>query len=286
MTFLGWKVKLNLNDIRELIEECKLTPNRRRGQNFLFDRNVLSKIISSVNLSKIDRVLEVGAGFGNLTRYIAQYCEFVLAVEMDKKIAPLLERETASFENVKILIKDVMKVDLGKLTIDHKLNRMVSNLPYSIAAPLVLKILIDCPGVMMIHCAVQKEIAQRMTAGPGEKSYSGYTAKLGYLSEVKTLFVISRNSFFPAPGVDSSFVEIKRKETLDEEINIINFFNFVGACFASRRKTLANSLVGSSILNTAKSEIEAVLGSLGFASNARAEQLSTEDLLSLFKKFT
>lgn len=275
---------MELNEIKRLIEECKLFPSRRRGQNFLFDRNILIKIISCIGLLKSDRVLEIGAGFGNLTKYLAQHCEFVMAVEMDKKIAPLLEREMTSIANVKLLIKDAMKIDLGKLAVDQKLNRMVSNLPYSIAAPLVLRILIDCPGVMTIHCSVQKEIALRMAAIPGEKCYSGFTVKLGYLSEVKTIFDISRNSFFPVPGVDSSFVEIKRRRPPDDNISIPDFFSFIDACFASRRKTLANSLAASSKFNVTKSDIEAELGGLGFASNIRAEQLSTEDLLSLFKK--
>jgi len=229
-------------------------------------------------------VLEVGAGFGNLTRYISQYCEFVLAVEMDKKIAPLLERETASYKNIKTLIKDVMKADIGKLTMDHKLNRMVSNLPYSIAAPLVIKILIDCPGIMTIHCSVQKEIAQRMVAKPDKKSYSGYTAKLGYLCKVKTLFDISRNSFFPAPGIDSSFVEIKRRKSLDEKVNTLDFFNFVDACFASRRKTLVNSLANSQSFNFPKQKVEAELTALGFSANTRAERLDTRTLMLLYRR--
>jgi 16S rRNA (adenine1518-N6/adenine1519-N6)-dimethyltransferase len=226
----------------------------------------------------------VGAGFGNLTRYVAQHCEFVLAIEMDKKIAPLLERETASYKNIEILIKDAMKAGLGKLTVDHKLNRMVSNLPYSIAALLVLRILIDCPGVITIHCSVQKEIAQRMVAKPGKKSYSGYTAKLNYLSEAKTLFDISRNSFFPTPGIDSSFVEIKRKKPLDGHVNTLDFFDFIDACFASRRKTLANSLAISSRVSFTKCEVEAELNNLGLPPNTRAEKLSTENMLSLFKE--
>ncbi|MCL5986534.1 MAG: 16S rRNA (adenine(1518)-N(6)/adenine(1519)-N(6))-dimethyltransferase RsmA [Actinobacteria bacterium] len=250
----------------------------------MFDRNVLLKIVSAINLLKSDRVLEIGAGFGNLTQHLARYCEFVLAIEMDKRIAPLLERETSSFENVETLIGDAMKMDLGKFALDNNLNRMVSNLPYSIAASVILKVLLDCPGIMIIHCAVQKEIAQRMTAKPGEKNYSGYTAKIKYLSEPKNLFDISRNSFFPAPGVDSSFVEIKRRKSLDEKVNTLDFFNFVDACFASRRKTLANSLTKSPNFNFPKQKVEAELTALGFSENTRAERFDTKTLMLLYKR--
>ena len=249
---------------------------KKFGQNFLIDTHVLEKIIKSAEITKDDLVLEIGPGIGTMTQYLCENAGKVIAVEIDKNLIPILTEDTlAAYDNVKVINSDVLKLDLKKLAEEENGVRpikVVANLPYYITTPIIMGLFEAGVPLASITVMVQKEVADRMQAGPGSKDYGALSLAVQYYAEAETLFGVSRGSFMPAPNVDSAVIRLTRRKTPPCQVqNEAVMFRLIRAGFNQRRKTLLNSLTGAGYT---KERLSAAFGAAGIAPTARAEQLT------------
>lgn len=226
-----------------------IKPRKRLGQNFLTDANVRRRIISSCQLTGEDSVLEIGSGKGELTRLIAQYAKRVIGLEIDQRLSQALTENLTQCENVKILRKDILKLNLKKeVLIPGQITgkiKVIGNIPYYISTPIIEFIIDNKDSISSAFLTVQKEFAKRITAVCGSKDYGSFSCFVQYYTLPKVLFNISKNSFFPVPKVDSSFLTLAiRERPAVEVINEKLFFKIIRSAFGQRRKTLKNSLSG------------------------------------------
>jgi len=260
-----------------LLRQFGFQSSRALGQNFLVDENILKKILAAAELKKTDVVLEIGAGIGTLTVALAEKVQFVVAVELDKRLWPILQKTTSLYQNCFIKQMDAMKLELEELKVKQMLpNKMVSNLPYSIAAPLLISYLTKFSNLKTYLVMVQKEIAARILAKPKTKAYGAYSVKLAFLATAELMFLVPRTSFMPVPHVDSAVVKLVRRSKLPNQLNWV--FKVVDAAFAQRRKRLVNALA---VLGFKKEELAAAIKKLGYEETARAEELAAADYLKL-----
>ena len=258
---------------------------RDLGQNFLIDANVLRKIVDAAALRPDDIVLEVGTGIGTLTEALAAKAAYVVSVEIDRRLLPILAETLAGLDNVKILPQDAMAVTADQLEIDGgRPAKMVANLPYNIAAPVILKYFAGLPSIKSMVVMVQREIAERIMAEPGTKDYSAFTVKLRYFAGAQWLQAVSRRVFVPPPKVDSAIIKLTRWEKAPVEVGPERLFAVVTAGFSQRRKMLVNALA-TSALGVTKDRAAAALEAAGVPPNARAEELSLAEFASLANYF-
>ena len=219
------------------LRELGIAPSRELGQNFLIDDNVLRMIGSVAPLLPDDVVLEVGAGLGVLTRWLAERARLVHAIEIDRRLAPALETTLAGAANVRLLFADALRVDLAGL--DPVPQALVANLPYSVATPVVMNALPVCERFCVM---VQREIADRLFARPGTKAYGAVSVLVQLSSRRLAVRAVSRRVFSPVPRVDSALVAFERSNALAAGPDWPRISQVVHAAFAHRRKLLANSL--------------------------------------------
>ncbi|MFH1888768.1 MAG: 16S rRNA (adenine(1518)-N(6)/adenine(1519)-N(6))-dimethyltransferase RsmA [Candidatus Omnitrophota bacterium] len=219
-------------------------PKKRLGQNFLIDKNVQKKLVASYGLSDRDRVLEIGSGYGELTRMIAPCAAFIYALEIDTDLAGALRDNTMGFTNIKIINRDILKFDLKRYFrgLKDKI-KVVGNIPYYITTPIIERVLRYRDKIDSVFITVQKEFAKRIVAHPGSKEYGSFSCFVQYYAAPKILFFIKKNSFSPAPKVDSCLLRLKIREVpavsvKDERL----FFKIIRSGFNQRRKTLRKSL--------------------------------------------
>jgi 16S rRNA (adenine1518-N6/adenine1519-N6)-dimethyltransferase len=247
---------------------------RELGQNFLRDPNILTVIGRQSKLSPEDVVLEVGGGEGVLSAYLAPRVSWVHVVELDERLRPALRAGTADHANVEVWWGDAMRVDLAAM--EPAPTKMVANLPYGIAAGVVLRTIEELPGVKLWVVMVQREVGERLAAGPGGGAY-GISSVLAQLAgEVSVVRAIPRTVFRPMPRVDSVLVKILRTGVAaSPEVRML-----VGGAFAHRRKALARSLVLAGIPRS-REEIRAALVELGHPADVRAERLKPVEFVAL-----
>jgi len=258
------------------------------GQNFLIDQNVIEKILDESLIEKEDLVIEIGPGIGVLTAAVAQRAGKVIAVEIDKNLIPILRETLKDYENIEILHQDILKTDLGEIIrkneqINGERTRAVSiigNLPYYITTPILMKILEERVPASRITVMLQKEVADRMKAGPGTKAYGALSVAVQYYAAVTHVATVPRDVFIPKPNVDSTVVRLDiRKERLVDLIDENVFFECVKKGFGQRRKTLLNSLTG--ICGLDKNEVLLALNSAGIDAGRRAETLNLNEFALL-----
>ncbi|HWX87055.1 MAG TPA: 16S rRNA (adenine(1518)-N(6)/adenine(1519)-N(6))-dimethyltransferase RsmA [Solirubrobacteraceae bacterium] len=248
--------------------------SRDLGQNFLRDPNILGVIGREAELSPRDVVLEVGGGEGVLSAYLAPLVEWVHVVEVDERLRGRLEASVADFENVTVWWGDAMRVDLGAP--EPKPTKMVANLPYGIAAGVLLRTIEELDPIRLWLVMVQREVGERLAAAPGSRTY-GVTSVLAQLAgDVKVVRAIPRTVFRPVPNVDSVLVKILRTGPAPPP----RVRKLVGAAFAHRRKALVRSLALSGV-DRPREEIRAALVELGHPADVRAERLGPEDFIAL-----
>lgn len=259
------------------------------GQNFLVDTNILKKIAKASGADENDVILEIGSGLGSLTEILAGLVKSMVCVEVDPRLSKVFQEEMARFigTSITLIESDAMKIDYSRLSGEFKINKVVSNLPYKIAAPLIITILKNAPEIDKMYLTIQKDIAERLTAKTGDKNYSSYTVKSALLADFKILFQISRTCFMPAPNVDSVLIEVCRKNLKDSKIkpeNINDFLSFIDNCFLHRRKKLVNSLQKAlEKYNIDKKDLMVkMLHGIGKDAEVRAEDLTLEDFIKLF----
>lgn len=245
----------------------------RLGQNFLADPNLLDAIVRSAGVGADDVVLEVGGGEGALTQRLAPASGRVWTVELDRSLEPELERVAGAAGNVELVWGDAMDVDLAGL--DPAPTAVVSNLPYSIATPLILRTISELPGVGSWTVLVQREIADRLRAGPGSRTYGSPSVLAQIACSVELLRPVGRAVFKPRPRVDSALLGLRRTGPAAEE----PVRALVRGAFAHRRKTLAGSLELAG--GAPRPRVRAALAAAGLDVDSRAEALSPEDFLRL-----
>lgn len=272
-------MRLSRGFVAGLLKQYGVRPNKKAGQIFLVDSRALERLVDLAEVNSDDGVLEIGAGFGNLTERLAHRARFVVAVEKDKKLFEALCKFLEGVPNVLLLSCDAMDLDYSQLASEHALNKMVSNLPYGIATAVILKLLLEAASIETMYCAVQREVAERITSPPGGREYSAYTAKIGLLADVSQVYLLSRKQFFPEPEVNSSFIRIVRKEVIFDREELEDIFGFIDACFLHRRKKLVNSL--SAARGVSRGQIADALREIDKSPDVRAEELSPAEFVAL-----
>lgn len=257
-------------ELKALLERHGIRPRRSLGQNFLGDPNLVDRIVRTAGVSPGDRVVEVGAGTGTLSRALAESGATVLAFEVDNRLAPILA-EVLAGTTVDLRLEDVTKVDLAAALGDDSWT-MVANLPYNVGTPLVLDILRRVPAVRQLVVMVQREVAERFVAAPGSKAYGLPSIICDLYSDVSIAFTVPPEVFYPMPEIESAVVRIVRKESPPYAEKAIDI---AGVVFQQRRKMVRRSLAA------AVPDPAGVLAQAGISETARPEQLSSADFLRL-----
>ncbi|MGI6168380.1 MAG: 16S rRNA (adenine(1518)-N(6)/adenine(1519)-N(6))-dimethyltransferase RsmA [Christensenellales bacterium] len=244
-------------ELMELFARHSVTPLRQLGQNFLVDQNMLERIVDCAALSSEDSCLEIGPGAGALTRELCARTAKVLAVELDRGMVAVLGETLSGLENVTVVHGDALKVDLGQLTTQHldRPFKVVANLPYYISTAVLMRLL-EIPSAQTISVLVQKEVAQRMTAGPGGKDYGILSLAVQYYTQAKVVLRVPPTCFYPKPKVDSVVVRLERRDSGVFVRDEAFLFGVVKACFAQRRKTIANNLSAAFAKDIALASLE------------------------------
>lgn len=275
---------MNLND---RLKKHHITLQKKYGQNFIGDPALLERIATVCDWQPGDRALEIGPGAGTLTRAIAREAEEVLAVEIDRRLAPLLEETLADYANVHLVFTDALKADLDALMRDtlgwDGRYKLIANLPYYITTPLIMHVLEDSEKVSELVIMVQKEVGERLCAAPGSKAYGAVTVMVQYAATVARAFDVGRHAFVPAPEVDSTILHLipYEKRPIQAQSDAV-LRRVVKAAFSQRRKTLRNSL---SSLGCDKALIKQALEAASIEDSRRAETLSVAEFVALADAF-
>lgn len=273
----------NIGTIKDILGRHGFTFSKSLGQNFLINPSVCPKMAEQSGAKKGVGVIEVGPGIGVLTCQLSERADRVVAIELDKRLLPVLDETLAEYDNIKIINDDILKIDLKKL-IETEFSGMevvvCANLPYYITSPVIMKLLEDRLPINALTVMVQKEAAQRICAEVGSRQSGAVTVAVNYYAKPQILFGVSAGSFMPAPKVDSAVIRLDiLKEPCvqveDEEL----FFKVVKAAFSQRRKTLPNSL--SAGLQISKLAVTNALNRSNVPVNYRAEQLTMEQLAKI-----
>lgn len=268
----------DIGNIKNILSRHGFSFSKSLGQNFLVNPGVCPRMAEECGAQKGVCALEIGPGIGVLTYELAQRADKVAAIELDRRLLPVLEETLGEFSNVSVIPGDVMKLDLKELIREQFGDKPVclcANLPYYITSPVIMKVLEEKLPVDSLTVMVQKEAAQRICAEPGTRNVGAVSVAVRYYAQPELLFHVSRGSFLPPPNVDSAVIQMKiRKTPAVQVVSEVFFFQTVKASFAQRRKTLANSL--SAGLAVSKQQACAALEVCEIPLNARAEELTME----------
>ena len=277
-------MKNTLEKTKNIMRINNIKANKRFGQNFLIDDNILENIVKSAEITNNDLVIEIGPGLGNLTEYLLEKAAYVILVEIDNNMINILNDRFKNNNNNYILLNnDILKVNVDEIieNIENKLNRkfekikVVANLPYYITTPIIFKLLQNENRINEITVMVQKEVAERIVAKNKTKDYGILTLMVNYLGTSDIKLIVPNNSFIPAPNVTSAVIKItknKRFTVKDEEL----LFKLIHSSFAQRRKKIINSLESTKFLNMSKPELEKLFNECNISLNARAEELELQ----------
>jgi 16S rRNA (adenine1518-N6/adenine1519-N6)-dimethyltransferase len=258
------------------LAEHGLRPSRRRGQHFVADPNTARRIVRLAGVDAGDRVLEIGAGLGSLTLALRERGCAVLALEIDPKLVTILESEVADEGDLRVVAGDALTVDFDALLGAGPWS-CVSNLPYNVATPVVIRLLEEVPAVTSGLVMVQREVAERLVAAPGSAAYGAPSVKVAYYAEAKIVGMVPRAVFVPVPKVDSALVELVRRDTPPVDVpSRERLFQLVRAGFAHRRKMLRRTL--RPVLGE---HAERALSDAGIDPRARAESLGLDEWAAL-----
>jgi len=266
-----------------VLREYGYQPKKSLGQHFLIDENILKKMVQVASLSREDYVLEIGAGLGNLTKYLVEKAGKVIAVEKSKELVKILKNEVP-YKNLEIIEGDILRMELHLLQQAGKRLKVVSNLPYNIATEVIFRLL-EAKGIFIeLYLMLQKEVAERIVAKPKTRDYGILSIIAQFHSEPSILFCVERSSFLPKPKVDSALVRFMILENPRVQVpDYNNFKKMVKAGFSKRRKTIKNALLGSGWgLNS--EEVERLLLQAGIGFSSRAEEIDLEGWAKLAER--
>lgn len=280
MAYLG-----NSARTKEVLSKFNMSAKKKFGQNFLIDSNVLEGIVDASGVSDEDCVLEIGPGIGSLTQYLAESAKRVVAVEIDKTLLPVLDYTLSDYSNVTIINEDILKVDIAEIVDkynDSKPIKVVANLPYYITTPIIMKLFESGAPIDSVTVMVQKEVADRMVMGPGNKDYGSLSLAVGYYAKASNVMDVPPSSFIPQPNVGSAVVKLDRYSKPRVEVGDDKFmFEIIRTAFNQRRKTLSNSLSNNPALGVSREQVANALTQMGINDKARGEVLSLEQFAAL-----
>ena len=267
--------------ITAILKRYAYRPQKKYGQNFLIDNNVLSEIVDSANIKGTDAVLEIGPGIGTLTEELSKAADKVIAVEIDDNLLPILDETLYNYNNIFIINNDILKTDIGTLAREYndgKPLKVVANLPYYITSPIIMELLERRLPIESITVMVQKEVATRMMTGPGSKDYGALSLAVQYYTSPKIICNVPASCFMPRPNVDSTVIKLTVNDkpsvsVRSEEI----LFESIRASFNQRRKTLANGLKNYAPLNLSREQAARAIELSGFRADVRGEMLTLEE---------
>lgn len=273
---------------QQILKKYNIKANKKYGQNFLLDDDILNGIVEVSNVNKNDLVIEIGPGLGNLTTYFIDSCKYALLIELDTNLLNILKDRFSEKNNYEIINEDILNLNLDliikelELKLDFKFDniKVIANLPYYITSPIIFKLLQESNLISDITIMIQKEVAQRLVASPKSKSYGILTIMTKYYANVTYEIDVNKTAFEPVPNVDSAVVNLKKYDKYfvkDEKL----FFELIHKAFNQRRKKLINSLVSNKFNNMDKPQIEELLLKSSVSINSRAEELDITDYINL-----
>nr|WP_302594286.1 16S rRNA (adenine(1518)-N(6)/adenine(1519)-N(6))-dimethyltransferase RsmA [uncultured Acetatifactor sp.] len=269
----------------EVLQRHHFTFQKKYGQNFLIDPNVLDRVVRAADITAEDCVLEIGPGIGTMTQRLAERAGKVAAVEIDRNLIPILEETLAPYPNVTIINEDILKLDLRQLAEEMWEGRpmkVVANLPYYITTPIVMGLLEGEALLHSITVMVQREVADRMQAGPGTKDYGALSLAVQYYARPEIVANVPPNCFLPRPNVGSAVIRLTRYEEPPVQVaDEKKLFALIRASFNQRRKTLANSLGNAAGLKVSREQVTGALEELGLPATIRGEALTLEQFAAL-----
>lgn len=269
----------------EIIQKYQFNFQKKFGQNFLIDSNILDKIVQSAEVTKEDCVLEIGPGIGTMTQYLAEAAREVVAVEIDKNLIPILKDTLSEYDNVTVINEDILKVDLNQIVQDKNGGRpikVVANLPYYITTPIIMGLFENHVPLKSITIMVQKEVADRMQVGPGTKDYGALSLAVQYYAKPEIITRVPASCFMPRPNVDSTVIRLERYEEPPVFVKDEKYlFAVIRASFNQRRKTLANGLTNAGNLGVNRQLVEEALTQMGLSATVRGEALTLSQFAEL-----
>ena len=269
----------------EIIQKYNFDFQKKFGQNFLIDTHVLDKIIRAAEITKDDFVLEIGPGIGTMTQYLAQAAREVVAVEIDKALIPILQDTLSGFPNAEVIQDDILKVDIAELAAERNGGRpikVVANLPYYITTPIIMSLFEHDVPLALVTVMVQKEVAERMQAGPGSKDYGALSLAVQYYADPYIVANVPPNCFMPRPNVGSAVIRLTRHKVPPVQVEDEKLmFQMIRASFNQRRKTLVNGLNHSPEMTLTKEQITKAVEGLGKGAGVRGEALTLEEFAKL-----
>ena len=281
---------VNAQNTAKVIKKFDFSFQKRFGQNFLIDEHVLDKIIDAASIEKTDGVIEIGPGIGTMTQRLCEKAGKVVAVEIDKQLIPILNDTLDQYSNVRVINADIMKTDIAALINEEfpKMNvKVVANLPYYITTPIVMSLLEQRLSLSNITVMVQKEVAQRMQAGPGTKDYGALSLAVQYYADTYIAANVPPNCFMPRPKVGSSVIRLDVKKEPGADVSDEKLmFGLIRAAFNQRRKTLANAVSNYAQLDLTKEDIEGALKKLDLPATVRGESLNLSQFAALSNVLT
>lgn len=269
----------------EVLQKYGFNFQKKFGQNFLIDSNILEEIIESAHVTKEDFVLEIGPGIGTMTQYLCEAAREVVAVEIDKNLIPILGDTLSAYNNVEVINEDILKVDIKSLAEEKnggKPIKVVANLPYYITTPIIMGLFESHVPIDSITIMVQKEVADRMQEGPGSKEYGALSLAVQYYAKPEIMVNVPPSCFMPQPKVGSAVIRLTRHEqpVVDVEDERL-LFQIIRASFNQRRKTLLNGLNNSPEIHLPKEMLEECIEELQVSPTIRGEVLSLEQFARL-----
>ncbi|MFR3783247.1 MAG: 16S rRNA (adenine(1518)-N(6)/adenine(1519)-N(6))-dimethyltransferase RsmA [Clostridia bacterium] len=276
-----------IEETKFIMKKYNIRANKSLGQNFLISEQVVNEIVESSKIDKEDLVIEIGPGLGTLTKYLLEKAGKVIGIELDKKMVEILQDRFKLYNNFELYQQDVLKIDLKHLIKKEKENtnikkvKIVANLPYYITTPIIMKLLEEKLDLESITVMIQKEVADRLIAIPGEKETGAITYAVYYYAIAEAILEVPKESFIPEPEVTSKVIQLNiRKEPPIEVQDKELMFKIIKSAFMQRRKTLINALNNAKIFQN-KEEGNQILESLKLDESVRAEKLTLENFADI-----
>ena len=279
-------MKSLLEETKQLLRANNLYANKKLGQNFLINQEIIEGIVSGAEVNKEDLVIEIGPGLGSLTAELLKNAGRVVCIELDSNMIKVLEKRFSGNEKFRLIHADVLKTDLAKIIKEEKEQfglkqaKVVANLPYYITTPIIMKLLEEKLDIESITVMVQKEVAQRLTTKPGDEYTGAITYAISYYSKPSIIIDVPKENFLPAPEVDSAVMQLKILDKPSVEVkDEMLLFEIIKQSFMQKRKTLVNSLSSSGKIS--KEQILEILNNLGLDEKIRAEKLTLEQFAKI-----